>query len=468
MEIAELEWVVGVPKVAQITEHLAATIRTGSLTPGARLPSIQALTRRFGVSKFTVVEALERLKAQQLIQSSQGRGFFVTHRHPSPIGVAMGELLPQDFVSVLRRSLIGERAGMRPGCGFLPESWTDGEGIRQALRQVSRQPRLRLAEYGEAAGYLPLRQALQEKLSALGMSLAADQVVTTANTMQGIDMLLRLLLRPGDVVLVDDPCYFNLHGILRLHGARVVPVPRPPEGPDLQALRRVLAEHKPRLYLTAGLLHNPTGHSLVPAQAFGLLQLLAEFGCHLIEDDLYGDLLDGGAPRLASLAGLRGVTYVSGFSKLLTANLRVGYVAASPELAADLAHLKLVCGGVTSEVSERVVLQLMREGCYERNLRRVRHRLQEAGARTDAWLLACGCQLPYAAPAGLFRWVRLPVGCDSEALARAALAHGMVLAPGTLFTREPWGHDFMRLNLAHCDEAPVRERLGALLARVRG
>lgn len=451
------------PKVVQITDHLGQLIRDGVLPMGARLPSIHTLTRQFGVSKFTVVDALDRLKGQQLVYASQGRGYFVSRRGPVPDSDSLGKLLPQDFLSVSRRALIGEQGASRPGCGFLPADWLDNDNLRQALRQVSRQPNLRLAEYGDAAGYRPLRETLRERLAVFGMVLTPDQLVTTANTMQALDLLLRLLLRPGDAVLVDDPCYFNFHGILSLHGARVLSLPRTPDGPDLQLLERWLMEEKPRLYLTSGLLHNPTGQSLSPAQAFSLLALLSRWDCHLIEDDLYGDLLGERVPRLASIGGWERVTYVSGFSKLLSANLRLGFVAASPALAASLAGLKQVCGGVTMEIGERMLTGLLRDGHYDRQLRRIRQRLCDAGRRVDDWLTGLGCRLEFDGQGGLFRWVRLPDGVNSETLAQSALAEGIALAPGSLFTRGKEGHHYMRLNLAHTDHPELMERLGRLL-----
>lgn len=463
MMIPELTFKPREPKVVQITDHLGQLIKEGALPAGVRLPSIHALMHQFGVSKFTVVDALDRLKGQQLVHASQGRGYFVSRHNSQPDGDSLGQLLPQDFLSVSRRALIGEQVASRPGCGFLPADWLDDGSLRQALRQVSRQPHLRLAEYGDAAGYRPLRETLKGRLAVLGMPLSTSQIVTTANTMQALDLLLRLLLRPGDTVLVDDPCYFNFHGILSLHGARVISLPRGPHGPDLVQLEHWLKEEEPKLYLTSGLLQNPTSQSLSPAQAFTLLQLLSRWNCHLIEDDLYGDLLGEGVPRLASLGGCERVTYVSGFSKLLSANLRIGFVAASPALAASLAGLKQVCGGVTAEIGERMLTVLLRDGHYDRQVRRIRQRLCDAGERVDSWLLGLGCQLEFSGRGGLFRWVRLPDGANSETLAQAALAEGIALAPGSLFTRGPQGRHYMRLNLAHTDHSELMARLGRLL-----
>ncbi|GAA5787034.1 GntR family transcriptional regulator [Chitiniphilus shinanonensis] len=459
MHVSEIAFETGIPKVQQIADRLAKAIADGTLPPGTKLPSLRELTQTLGVSKFTVIDALDRLRGRNLIVSRQGRGYFVAARGPSGPAGALNDLLPQDFLSVLRRMLISPGDELRPGCGFLPESWLDSDALRQAMRQTVRAPLLRLAEYGVASGYLPLRQALQEKLACQGLVVPAEQIVTTANTMQAVDMLLRLLLSPGDTVLLDDPCYFNFHSNLTLHGARVVTVARGPEGPDLAALEQMLHTHRPCVYLTSGLLHNPTGRSFLPAQAFRLLQLARQYGCHVIEDDLYGDLHDKPPPRLAALAGVEQVSYVSGFSKILTANARVSYVAASPRLAAALTHLKLMSGGVTCELLEQIVYRMLVDGSYGRHCKRIVHRLLESGGRVAQWLLAAGCTLPFAGEGGMFHWARLPDGIDSEALARAGLRHGLVLAPGSLLSRAPDARRFMRFNVAYSDDDTVRQHL---------
>ncbi len=429
------------------------------------MPSVRELTETLGVSKFTLNEALDRLRGRNLLTSSQGRGFFVAMDTARPASAAWVDLLPQDLLSVLRRPLVSAGSDLRPGGGHLPESWLDSEAIRQAMRSVVRAPSLRIAGLGTPAGLLPLRQALQHKLHGEGLSVPVEQIITTPNTVQGLDMLMRLLARPGDTVLLDAPCYFNFHANLALHGVKVLTIQRRPDGFDFAALEQLLAEHRPSLYLTTSVLHNPTGHSFSPGQAFRLLQLTQRYHCHIIEDDLYGDLHPNPPPRLAALAGLDQVTYLSGFSKILSANTRVSYVVAAPQLAANLTHMKLMSGGVTSELFEQIVYRMLSEGSYAKHRKRMVQRLMEAGGRVEQWLKRCGCELPMGYEGGMFIWARLPVGVDSERLAQAALKQGMVLAPGALFGYDPAHRDSMRFNVAHSDEAQVRQLFEALLLK---
>lgn len=462
MPISPIAFQPGTPKVQQIVNALTQAMDEGLLSPGSKLPSVREMTQVLGVSKFTLIEALDRLRGQARITSSQGLGYFVA---PAPITATAEpvDLLPKDLTSVLRRSLIGASAALRPGGGHLPEHWLDSSTLRASVRAVSRSPLLRLTGYGDPAGYLPLRQALQRKLAAQGLDVALEQIITTSNTVQALDMVLRLRLRPGATVLLDTPCYFNFHANLALHGARVVTLERTAQGLDLQALETLLKEQRPSVYLTTSVLQNPTGHSFTPAQAHGLLELTKRYNCHIIEDDLYGDLHPEPPPRLSTLAGLEHVTYLGGFSKILSANLRVSFVVTSPQMAANLSHMKLMCGGITCEMLEQTLCSMLTDGSYHKHRKRMLQGLMSAGARVTTGLQQAGMSMnvPYAG--GLFIWATLPPGQDAEMLAQAGLKQDLVLAPGTLFGYGPQLARCLRFNVAHTDDSRVMAVMNALL-----
>lgn len=453
----------GLSKVQQIVDALSTAIDSGLLSPGSKLPSARVMTGHWGVSKFTLIEALDRLRGQGRITSSQGLGYFVATKAVQPRVPGL-DLLPQDLTSVLRRSLINASSALRPGGGHLPESWLETSAMGACVRKISRSPALQLASYGDPAGYLPLRLALQQKLSGQGIEVPVEQIITTANTVQGLDMLLRLRIRPGDTVLLDAPCYFNFHANLSLHGARIVTIDRSAQGLDLQALEQILIEQRPSLYVTTSLLHNPTGHSFSPAQAYGLLELAKRYNCHIIEDDLYGDLHPSPPPRLVALAGVQHVTYLSGFSKTLSANLRVSFVVAAPQVAANLTQMKLMCGGITAQMLEQVVAAMLNDGSYHKHRKRTVQGLQACGAKVGEWLQHLGFSLNTPYEGGLFMWATLPPGFDAQTLARQGLARGVVLAPGSLFGHDPALHRLLRFNVAHSYRPEVMAAVEALLA----
>ena len=460
--IAAIEFQPGVPLVQQIVDQLSVAINQGGLPHGSRLPPIRELSDLMNVGKSTVVDALDRLRAKGLVVSRQGSGHFVHRSSATPKLDAGPDLLPQDTLSVVRRAVLQDNGALRPGAGFLPSSWLPADELLKAVRGTLRDASLRMGEYGVAAGYPPLREALRVKLAAMGIEVPVEQIVTTANTVQAIDMLMRLLIKPGDTVLLDDPCYFTMHTNLALHGAKVVTVHRGVEGMDLEAFERTVIAHRPVLYMTNNSLHNPTGHSFSPAQVYRLLELSHRYGFHIVEDDLYCDLQQRSTPRLAA-GGLDNVSYVSGFSKTLTANSRVSYAVLAPALAARMIGLKMAAGGMTSELAEQIICNMLSDGSYAKHTRRTVDRLYDSSNRVTRWLEESGCSVSSLPHEGLFIWTRLPQGYHAETLARKGLEIDLVLAPGTLLSKAPDACQHLRFNVAHSDSSQVRERFFRLL-----
>ncbi|CRL50709.1 aminotransferase-like domain-containing protein [Pseudomonas sp. URMO17WK12:I11] len=460
--IAAIEFQPGVPLVQQIVDQLSEAIGQGGLPHGAKLPPIRELSELMNVGKSTVVDALDRLRAKGLVVSRQGSGHYVHRASTQPPTATAPDLQPQDTLSRVRRAILVDNDALRPGCGFLPGSWLPADELLKAVRGTLRATSLRMGEYGEVGGYRPLREALRVKLSGFGIEVPVEQIITTANTMQAIDQLMRLLIKPGDTVLLDDPCYFNLHTNLALHGAKVLTVPRDCSGLDLETFEHLLIVHRPVLYMTNSTLHNPTGHSFSAAQVYRLLELSHRYGFHIVEDDLYGDLQQRRTPRLAA-SGLDNVSYVSGFSKTLTANSRVSYAVLSPQLAARMISLKMSIGGVTSELAEQITCTMLSNGSYAKHIRRTVDRLYESSSRVARWLVEAGCSVSSVPGEGLFIWARLPGGFHAETLANKGLKNDLVLAPGAMLSKAADANSFLRFNVAHSDDPQVRERFFRLL-----
>lgn len=452
------------PLVEQIVEQITRNIDQKTWHAGMRLPSIRQLAQSLTVSKFTVVEAYDRLVARGYLDSRRGAGFFVAHRSKpvqqpeteSPVERAV------DTVWLMRQMLLSDNDMLKAGCGWLPTDWLMTEDIRRALRTLSRTPMLRPTCYGLPAGYLPLRQQLQQKLADINIDARPSQILLTAGAMPAIDLILRYFLRPGDTALLDDPSYFNFRGNLKLHGVTLLPVPRTPQGPDLQVLERLVLEHRPRIYLTNSVLQNPMGTNISPGVAFKLLNLAHAHDFYIIEDDIYADLLNEPSSRLAALDQLQRVIYVGSFSKTLSANFRVGFITAQRDLIQELVDLKLLTGITSSEGVEQVVYQLLTEGFYRKHVDRVRGKLAHAMSRVRPALSRLGCEAVAEPAGGMFIWASLPPGVNACDLAASALQSHIVLAPGNLMSVASNANRFMRFNIAHCNEV-VFDRLARLL-----
>jgi DNA-binding transcriptional MocR family regulator len=402
-----------------------------------------------------VVAAYDRLQAQGLVEARRQRGFYVRPSQAAPIvrsGTEPDLALPVPVdAAALIRAMFRTRASLPgPGLGTLPETWLDPSLLQRALRRAMTHNDDAL-RYGEPAGDPSLRAALAQRLSGeLGIACEADQVVTAIGATHALDVIARTLLKPGDAVLVDDPGWAVEHARLNSLGMRLLPVPRGPAGPDLAVMRTLIAAHQPRLYVTVSVLHNPTGSNLSLAAAHQVLQLAEASDLILVEDDTYAWLAPAHAPRLAALDGLQRTIYVTGFSKILVPNWRVGALAAPRALVDRIIDTKLLSSLTTPAVLERAVAWCLEQGLLRRHAERVTLRLAAARTRVVKLAQEAGCKFA-AEPQGLFGWV--DTGVDTQALAVRLAVEGWLVAPGRLFHVPGRASTLMRVNFASSQDA---------------
>ena len=450
-----------------LVEQVMATVRkqiaSRQTAPGARLPSIRGLAQTMQVSKSTVVDAYDRLAAEGVILSRRGSGFYVAGHLP-PLSLSdIGPRLDRevDPIWMTRQSLDASSSLLKPGCGWLPASWMPDTDIRRALRLLARDGQASLTDYSTPHGLPALRQLLSRRLADRGIEAPPHQIMLTESGTQAIDLLCRFLVEPGDTVLLDDPCYFNFHAMLRVHRVKVISVPYTHTGPDLGLFEKALTEHAPRLYITNSALHNPTGATLSPVVAHRVLKLAEQHDLLIVEDDIFADFEQEPAPRLAAFDGLDRVIHIGSFSKSLSAAVRCGFVAARQDWIEELVDLKLATSFGGGSFSAELVLALLKDGAYRKHTGSLRSRLADAMGTVSARLKSLGLT-PWIAPnAGMFLWCRLPEGLDAADVARSALAEGVVLAPGNAFSLTQAASGFLRFNVAQSlDPAtfPVLER----------
>ncbi len=454
--------------VDQLAQHLAMQIRNHGLRAGMRLPSVRAMAQDAGLSRFTVVQAYDKLVAQGLVQSRKGSGFYVT-APVSPLSITRvdeSRMAPDaafDTGFLLRSMFRSDTRQARAGnAGLLPAEWLDAGLVAAAVRSVGRTLGNGLLDYGDPQGYRGLRQHVASLLQSQAIPAHPDaNLLTVAGVTQGLDLVTRALLRPGDTVLVEDPGWFLIFGRLAAHGLRVVGVPRLPDGPDTAALERLALAFQPRLFILNTAVHNPTGHTLSAGVAHEVLRIAERHDFLLAEDDTYADFHPGTPLRLATLDRLERVILLGGFSKTLAASLRVGYIAAAPELVRRLTDIKLLSGLTTPELGEQVVSRVLAEGLYRRHILRLRSRVDQARVRCMDMLADIGCSFRHPPHAGVFLWV--DTGVDTELLARRATARGVLFAPGVLFSPEQRPSSWMRLPVSMVDDPDSWEILRSLL-----
>lgn len=466
-----------------LTEQLAARfaqrIRDRLLSPGARLPSVRLCAQQQGVSPSTVVGAYDQLLAQGLVEARKNRGFYVRERTPAPVEYAQAATksiantgaveapaarhrAPMNATALIRGMFHGISDKPQPGMGVLPQAWLQTTFLATAVRRSCSVEALNAfsLQYGEPAGDTGLRRALSTKLAGLAVQASPEQIITTVGATQALDVVSRTLLRAGDHVMVEEPGWAIEFARLEAMGMRILPVPRRADGPDLEVMARYCEAHKPKLFVSVSVFHNPTGFCLSPSSAYRILQLAHQHDFHVVEDDTYSHFAPEHATRLCALDGLQRTIYVGGFAKILAPNWRVGYLAAPKSLVERLLDTKLLSTLTSPALLEKALAWCIDQGQLRRHAERIRVRLDGARARSVKLALAHGCTFA-AEPVGLFGWV--DTGVDTEVLTQRMLDEGYLLAPGALFHAERGPSSLMRINFATTQEA----QFWATFARLR-
>jgi DNA-binding transcriptional MocR family regulator len=455
-------------RTGAVVDAIRRKMAARALTAGEKLPSIRSLAAFMRVSPSTVVEAYDKLAAEGVIRSRPGSGFYVSGPMPP---LALAEVEPRldraiDPLWVSRQSLDAGAEMLKPGCGWLPADWMPSAAIRRGIRSLSKAEDAILTDYGSTRGPLALRRLLVRRFAGDGIDVAASQLLLVSSGTQAIDLICRFLLRPGDTVLVDDPCYFNFQALLRAHGAKVVGVPFTPSGPDTSLFAEALATHRARLYITNSALHNPTGATITAQVAHKVLNAAAAHDLVIVEDDIFADFEPEPSPQLAALDGLNRVIRIGSFSKALSASIRCGYIAARADWVEGLIDLQVATSfGGPSPVATELVYTILSDGSYRKHLEAIRRRLSKARREIAAKLAPLGIQ-PWIMPrGGFYLWCRLPDGRNAAEVARTALRDNVVLAPGDVFSPSGFRSEYMRFNVAQMFDPRVFTVLERALAQ---
>ncbi|RUR34285.1 PLP-dependent aminotransferase family protein [Vreelandella nanhaiensis] len=436
------------PVAQQLEEGLRQWIRHNG--GGRRLPSIRRLAATHNISRNAVIDAYERLVSAGLIRSKPGSGFYVTDRVAVQANKQPTFNPLQEVTNGLWGLFSAEEHTLKLGCGWLPNDWRESDDLTYAIRQVARNSRSGIFEYSTPQGLLTLRRLIQERLRPLAITTDAQQIVTTNSGSHSLDLLVRLLLEPGDVVFVESPGYYNLFGLLHLQRIHVVGVPRLADGPDIERLEALLAQHRPKLFYINSVYHNPTGSTLTPAIAHRVLQLAERYDFKIIEDDIYADFQHTPTTRLAALDGLKRVIYLASFSKTLSSSLRVGFIASPPDLVQRLVDIKMLTSISASLFSEQVLVTLLQNGSYRKLIERLRTRLSNQMAIALTLLKKAGWEVFTEPAGGMFLWAKPPT--DDETLKATAQRYEIMLSPSHLFLPDNATTPWLRLNVAYMQD----------------
>lgn len=465
----------------QLADDLARGIRSGSLRPGDRLPSVRALCTQRGISPSTVFQAYARLEDRGLVERRARSGFFVRADAPwarravetaaparRAMPVAISELV-FNLLGTTRDTEVVPLGSAFPAPALFPFEQLARCGAR-AMR------RLKPASISGAltAGDENLRGQLCRRYAWHGVTLAPEELIVTNGALEALNLCLQAVTRPGDVVIVESPTFYaSLQALERLRLKALEVATDPVEGVDLDALAVLLERHRVAACWFMPTLQNPLGALMSDDKKRALVQLLARHGVPMIEDDVYAELHFGERRPLPAKAfdeqGL--VLHCSSFSKCLAPGYRVGWAAAG-RYGKDVERLKMMSSLSTSIPSQLAISEYLAEGLYERHLRQLRRTLAAQQGEALALirrLFPAGTRVTQP-DGGYFLWVELPHGSDALAVYREAMAQSISTAPGVLFSADRRFVNHLRLNVGHSLDERVQaalEAVGQAAARVR-
>jgi DNA-binding transcriptional MocR family regulator len=464
------------PLYGHLVTLLESAISRGELPSGSRVPPERELALRLRISRTTVVSAYRELESRGLLRGYVGRGTFVCAA-PDPTGapfawrgkIAAAALRTSD--STLRDTIryssdarVLSLAAGEPAIDCFPTG-----AFQQAIDHVLRRDASAVWRHGPTEGQPALREAIAERFG-----VPAESVLVLAGAQQGLDLLARCLVDPGDAVIIDRPGYLGAIQSFRATGAKLIgwDVARA----DMDELEDVLVRYRPKLIYTNPTFQNPTGVTLPIRARRELLKLAERYRIPIVEDATYRELYfnEVPPPSLRELDAQRIVIHLNSFSKVLAPGLRLGWLSVAPSIVEQIAIIKQRLDPHTQNLVQFALARLIRDGSFDAHLRTLR---AEHARRCSMMVASIQRHVPPGAlrftrpQGGLYLWCRLAAGVSSRGLLDRALAAGVAFVAGHAFYPDPAGESELRLCFssvlpAAIDDA-VRRLAGSLTRTVQ-
>jgi DNA-binding transcriptional MocR family regulator len=432
------------PLYLKVAHQIEGQIRKGALRVGDKVPSIRGMRRQQGVSVSTVLQAYFWLENQGWIEPKPQSGFYVrvpykelipepefssTRSVPTEIGIS--ELLDTVVAS------LGDRTKVQLGAACATAFYPNRK-LNRIISKIARTEPEHSGRYEAANGIESLRRQIARRGVAYGCSFSPDDVIVTCGGMEALNLALRAIARPGDVIAIESPTYFAVLQVIESLGMKAIEIPTHPRtGMDLEALSSAIRKHRVGGCITIPTCHNPLGFILSDERKKELVDLLAQYDVPLIEDDIYGDLaFNGERPRTAKTFDTTGnVLLCSSFSKVLAPGFRVGWMEAG-RFRDSVKRLKFINTIATPSLPQLAIAEFMQSGGYDRYLRGLRETLSN---QVQMYSQAVARYFPegtkISRPAGGYvLWLELPENVDSLKLYQAATAENISIVPGAIFS----------------------------------
>jgi 2-aminoadipate transaminase len=386
----------------------------------------------------------------------------------------MGSSVIRELLKYTEKPGLISFAGGLPGPEVFPL-----EEFSEACQRVLREHGAQALQYSTTEGYRPLREMIARHSTRFGIEATPDNVLITSGSQQALDLLGKILINPGDRILVESPTYLGALQAWKAYGAEYLTVPMDEHGMRTDLLEEALRSGPKFIYVLPNF-QNPTGVTLSPERRQQLVELADRYGVPIVEDDPYGQLRYEGIhlPSVVMLDGqyrddcrtcYRGnVIYLSTFSKILAPGLRLAWVIAPPEVIGKLVQAKQGADLHTATFNQLVAYEVAHGGFLDRHINVIRDVYRQ---RRDVMLAAMDRFFPsevdWTQPeGGLFLWGRMPESLDATDVLKAAIEENVAFVPGESFHPNGGGHNTMRINFSNATPENITEgiaRLGRVL-----
>lgn len=463
----------------KVADDIAYLIEAGTLRPGDRVPSVRQLSQQKGVSVTTVLQAYYLLEDRGLIEARPQSGYYVRDRvykrlpepeisnpESDPTRVSLHELVMMVSKDTHNPKLVQLGTAI-PNPELLPM-----RKLNKILASLARRRDLANLMYDFPPGCEALRVQVAQRLINAGCSLSPADIVTTSGCVEAVELSLRSVCKPGDVVAIESPMYFGILQSLEALRLQALEIPtHPRDGISLEALQFALNHNRIHACLVISNYNNPLGSCISTENKQKLVEMLAEFEIPLIEVDISGELtFDEQRPLVAKAFDRKGLVLLcSSFSKDLAPSYRVGWVAPG-RYRQTVEWLKFTTNIATASLPQLAVAEFLASGGYDHHLRHIRkvyarHVAQMSQAVTRYFPPETRVTRPQG---GFVLWVQLPEQIDSLELYKRALKAEITITPGYIFSATHQYHNFIRLNAAFWSEREERAiaRLGEIIGEM--
>ncbi len=439
----------------QVASKILSLIDNGVLKAGDKIPSIRQLSQELNVSKNTVQEAYWKLENQNYIEAVPQSGFYVKKQAPvmeEPL-IDPAQWDPQDMNLIqiygAFQNIDKNKDIINLGIAGLNSQFWPKDKLSRFIQEALRYHEFASYDYLMCPGYLELRKQIARHGISRGLNLSHDDIIITGGCHEAVFLALMVLCKPGDTVVVESPIYFNMIHLLKQLQLRIIEIPNSSdEGIHLDTFEFILENYPVKAVFLIPSFNNPLGSLMPDWKKEALVRMLDKADIPLIEDDVYGDLYYHHSPKTCKSYDRNGkVILCSSFSKTIAPGLRIGWTVAG-KYHDDFLRIKTLFNLATPSINQIAVAGFLKEGGYERHLRKLRQKMH------DQLTILRNCILDHfpkttkaTDPQGGFLfWVELPETVDTYYLYQEAIKKNIFIAPGKLFSMKDKYSHCLRMN----------------------